>query len=282
MIMQTLKNDILKIQINEHGAELSSVVGIKSGREYLWQGDSKYWGRRSPVLFPVVGKYKSLKSVYGGKEYSLPQHGFARDCDFTLISKTDNSVSFELTENEDTLKNYPFKFRLVCSFELNENKIRVQWSVTNTNDTEMYFSIGAHPAFNCEKGKTVLSMNKEDLEYSVLNKDGLYLPEKYPIASSFVLTDDIFDRDALIIENSGVTSVTLSNDGKDFVTVNFTAPLFGIWSPVKKNAPFVCIEPWYGRADSADFDCDLTKREWGKRLSPNEEFKKEYEIVIYE
>lgn len=280
--MQTLKNDILKIEINEHGAELSSVFGIKSGKEYLWQGDKAYWGRRSPVLFPVVGKYKYLKSVYGGKDYSLPQHGFARDCDFTLTEKTENSISFELTENEDTLKKYPFKFRLVCSFELTENKIRVKWNVTNTNDGEMYFSIGAHPAFNCEKGKTVLSMNKENLKYSVLNADGLYLPEKYSVDRSFVLTDDIFDRDALIIENSGVTSVSLSENGKEFVTVNFTAPLFGIWSPVKKNAPFVCIEPWYGRADAADFDCDLTKREWGNNLPSGECFEKEYEIVINE
>lgn len=280
--MQTLKNDILKIEINEHGAELSSVFGIKSQKEYLWQGDPQFWGRRSPVLFPVVGKYKGLKSVYGGKEYSLPQHGFARDCDFTLIQKTGNSVAFELTENADTLKNYPFKFRLICSFELNGNKIRVKWAVTNTNDCEMYFSIGAHPAFNCEKGKTVLSMNKRNLEYSVLNSEGLYLPEKYSLKSSFVLTDDIFDRDALIIENSGVTSVQLLNDGKEFVTVNFTAPLFGIWSPVKKNAPFVCIEPWYGRADSADFNCDLTTREWGNKLSVGEAFEKEYEIVINE
>lgn len=280
--MQTLKNDILKIEINEHGAELSSVFGIKSGKEYLWQGDKAYWGRRSPVLFPVVGKYKYLKSVYGGKDYSLPQHGFARDCDFTLTEKTENSISFELTENEDTLKKYPFKFRLVCSFELTENKIRVKWNVTNTNDGEMYFSIGAHPAFNCEKGKIVLSMNKENLKYSVLNADGLYLPEKYPVDRSFVLTDDIFDRDALIIENSGVTSVSLSENGKEFVTVNFTAPLFGIWSPVKKNAPFVCIEPWYGRADAADFDCDLTKREWGNNLPSGECFEKEYEIVINE
>ena len=280
--MQILKNDILKIEINKHGAELSSVFGIKSQREYLWQGDPQFWGRRSPVLFPVVGKYKGLKSVYGCKEYSLPQHGFARDCDFTLIQKTENSVAFELTENSDALKNYPFKFRLVCSFELNGNTIRVKWSVTTTHDCEMYFSIGAHPAFNCEKGKTVLSMNKENLEYSVLNAEGLYLPEKYPLESSFVLTDDIFDRDALIIENSGVTSVQLLNDGKEFVTVNFTAPLFGIWSPVKKNAPFVCIEPWYGRADASDFDCDLTKREWGNKLLAGETFEKEYEIVINE
>lgn len=280
--MQTLKNDILKIEINEHGAELSSIFGIKSGKEYLWHGDKKYWGRRSPVLFPVVGKYKDLKSVYEGKEYSLPQHGFARDCDFKLIEKTENRVSFELTENDETLSKYPFKFRLICYFELCENKIKVGWKVTNTNEKEMYFSIGAHPAFNCEKGKTVITINKENLKYSLLNSDGLYLPQKYPLESSFVLTDSVFDNDALIIENSKVTSVKLRDDGKDFVTVNFTAPLFAVWSPVKKNAPFVCIEPWYGRADAADFDCDLTKREWGNTLPSGETFNKEYEIIINE
>ena len=280
--MQTLKNEFLEIKINEHGAELSGIHGVKSGKEYLWHGDKNYWGRRSPVLFPVVGKYKNLTSIYDGKEYSLPQHGFARDCDFTLTEKTENSVSFELNESEDTLAKYPFCFRLVCSFLLTENKIKVKWDVTNTDSKKIYFSIGAHPAFNCKKGETVLSMNGENLEYSILNEDGLYIADKYPVDSAFVLTDSIFDRDALIIENSGVTSVSLKENGQTTVTVNFTAPLFGIWSPTRKNAPFVCIEPWYGRADGADFDCDITKREWGNSLKPNETFHKEYEIVINE
>lgn len=280
--MQTLKNEFLEIKINEHGAELSGIHGVKSGKEYLWHGDKNYWGRKSPVLFPVVGKYKNLTSIYDGKEYSLPQHGFARDCDFTLTEKTENSVSFELNESEDTLAKYPFCFRLVCSFLLTENKIKVKWDVTNTDSKEIYFSIGAHPAFNCKKGETVLSMNGENLEYSILNEDGLYIADKYHVDSEFVLTDSIFDRDALIIENSGVTSVSLKENGQTTVTVNFTAPLFGIWSPTRKNAPFVCIEPWYGRADGADFDCDITKREWGNSLKPNETFHKEYEIVINE
>lgn len=280
--MQTLKNEFLEIKINEHGAELSGIHGVKSGKEYLWHGDKNYWGRKSPVLFPVVGKYKNLTSIYDGKEYSLPQHGFARDCDFTLTEKTENSVSFELNESEDTLAKYPFCFRLVCSFLLTENKIKVKWDVTNTDSKEIYFSIGAHPAFNCKKGETVLSMNGENLEYSILNEDGLYIADKYPVDSEFVLTDSIFDRDALIIENSGVTSVSLKENGQTTVTVNFAAPLFGIWSPTRKNAPFVCIEPWYGRADGADFDCDITKREWGNSLKPNETFHKEYEIVINE
>ncbi len=280
--METLKNDFLEIKVNSHGAELSSVKSAKTGKEYLWHGDSAFWGRRSPVLFPVVGKYKDLKSIYDGKEYSLPQHGFARDCDFTLIEKNDDFISFELTDSEETLAKYPFRFSLVCSFRLVHNKIIVSWDIKNTDDKDIYFSIGAHPAFNCKKGETVLKMDGKDLEYSILNADGLFVPEKYKVENEFVLTDSVFDRDALILENSGVHSVSLIENGKEFITVNFEADIFGIWSPVKKNAPFVCIEPWYGRADRFDFDYDIKNREWGNKLDVNETFHKEYEIVVNE
>ena len=225
---------------------------------------------------------KDLKSIYNGKEHSLPQHGFARDCDFDLIEKTDDFVSFELKDSEETLQKYPFKFSLVCSFKLEGNKIIVSWDVKNTDDKTIYFSIGAHPAFNCKKGETTLKMDGKDLEYSILNSEGLYVPEKYPVQSQFVLNENVFDRDALILENSGVHSVSLIENGKEFITVNFDADIFGIWSPVKKNAPFVCIEPWFGRADAFDFDCDITKREWGNALKVNETFHKEYEIVVNE
>ena len=277
-----LENDFMKISIDTHGAELSSIYNKKSGKDMLWHGDSAFWGRKSPVLFPVVGKYKNCKTTYNGKEYSLGQHGFARDSEFTLIEESDSKLSFELTSNEKTLEVYPFNFRLVCSFELVDNRIIVGWDVKNTDNKTIYFSIGAHPAFYCEKSKTVLSMNGEKLQYSLVNSDGLYTPEKYDVENSFVLHDNIFDKDALIIENSNVTEVSLVDNDKKYLTMKFTAPLFGIWSPTKKNAPFVCIEPWYGRCDGADFCGDITEREWGNSLEVNENWYKEYEIVIYE
>ncbi len=277
-----LENKFLKISIDTHGAELSSIFNKKENKEMLWHGDPAFWGRKSPVLFPVVGKYKNGKTTYNGKEYALGQHGFARDSEFTLIEQTDNKLSFELISNENTIQKYPFNFRLICSFELKDNKIIVCWNVQNTDDKTIYFSIGAHPAFYCKKGETVLSMNGENLQYSLVNSDGLYTSQKYDVENNFVLHDNIFDNDALIIENSNVNEVSLIDSDKKYITVKFDAPLFGIWSPTKKNAPFVCIEPWYGRCDAEYFNGDITEREWGNSLNINGNWNKEYEIIIHE
>lgn len=273
-----IENDVLKIAVNTHGAELSSIFNKTENKEMLWQGDPEYWGRKSPVLFPVVGKYKNGKTTYNGKDYSLGQHGFARGSDFTLIEKSENKLSFLLTSNEETLTKYPFKFRLICSFELIDNKIIVGWNVENTDDKKIYFSIGAHPAFYCKKGETLLSMNGDYLKYNLINADGLYTSPKYDIESSFVLNEEVFDTDALIIENSNVSEISLD----DYLTVKFDAKVFGIWSPAKKNAPFVCIEPWYGRCDAEDFCGDITEREWSNSLEVNDTWYKEYEIIIHE
>ena len=282
IMLHYLENDILKISVDTHGAELSSIYNKKENKEMLWQGNPEFWGRRSPVLFPVVGKYKNGKTTYEGKEYSLGQHGFARDSEFKLIEQTENKLSFELNGNDETLAKYPFKFRLVCSFELKNDTIIVGWKVENTDDKAIHFSIGAHPAFYCEKSKTVLSMNSENIKYNLINSDGLYTDKKYETPNEFVLHDNVFDNDALIIENSNVTEVSLIDNGKFYLTMKFSAPLFGIWSPTKKNAPFVCIEPWYGRCDAENFDGDITEREWSNSLNANETWYKEYEIIIHE
>ncbi len=277
-----LENDFLKIAVDTHGAELSSIFDKKNGKEMLWQGNPEFWGRKSPVLFPLVGKYKNGKTVYDGKEYALGQHGFARDSEFSLVEKSNSGISFELTSSEETLTKYPFRFRLVCSFRLEDRKISVGWRVENTDDKTMYFSIGAHPAFYCTKGSTILDMNAENLRYHLINSEGLYTLPEYDMPCSTVLHDNIFDNDALILENSGVSAVSLSDGGKKYLTVRFDAKVFGIWSPAKKNAPFVCIEPWYGRCDAQDFDGDITEREWGNTLATGEVWEKEYEIEIYE
>ncbi len=281
-MLHYLENDILKIAVDTHGAELSSIYRKDERREMLWQGDPAFWGRKSPVLFPLVGKYKDSKTTYNSKEYHLGQHGFARDSKFTLIEKSENKLAFELTSNDETLTKYPFEFRLICSFELNNDKIVVGWQVKNIDDKTIHFSIGAHPAFYCNKGETVLTMNGENIKYNLINNEGLYTTPKYDIISSFVLHDEVFDNDALIIENSGVTEVSLVDNNKKYLTVKFDAEVFGIWSPAKKNAPFVCIEPWYGRCDAEDFEGDITEREYGNSLDIGETWYKEYEIIINE
>lgn len=275
-----LENDVLKIAVDSHGAELSSIFNKAENKELLWQGNPEFWGRKSPVLFPVVGKYKNGKTTYNGEEYALGQHGFARDSEFTLIEETKTRLVFQLTSNEETLTKYPFQFQLICSFELKNNKIIVGWYIENIDNKKIYFSIGAHPAFYCKKGETVLSMNGNNLQYNLINADGLYTKPRYDIDNSFVLHDNVFDNDALIIENSNVNEISLIDNDKAYLIVKFDAPLFGIWSPAKKNAPFVCIEPWFGRCDAEDFNGDITEREWSNSLEANDNWYKEYEIIV--
>jgi len=68
----TLKNEVLEISIAPKGAELTSIKDSE-GKEYLWQGDEKYWGRQSPILFPFVGRLKNQEFTYEGKKYHIMQ-----------------------------------------------------------------------------------------------------------------------------------------------------------------------------------------------------------------
>ena len=143
--MNTLKNEFIEIEVADHGAELQSLR--KNGKEYLWQGDARYWGRRSPVLFPMVGRVWGDVYRHNGRKFELGQHGFARDMDFTLISRTDSSLTYRLRSNESTLQLYPFDFTLDITYRIDGSTLAVSWSVTNDSTEVMPFQIGAHPAF---------------------------------------------------------------------------------------------------------------------------------------
>ena len=144
--MEQIKNDKLVLTVSEHGAELQSIKD-ENGKEYLWDGDEKYWNRHSPILFPLVcGLWKDTYRCEG-HTYHLSRHGFARDTDFQLIAKGADRVTFALTESEETLKVYPYHFNLAVTYRLDGNKIHVVWHVENTDVRPIYFQIGGHPAF---------------------------------------------------------------------------------------------------------------------------------------
>lgn len=289
--MYWLKNEEITVGIVAHGAEMKSLKDNKTGTEYLWCADSAYWGRTSPVLFPLVGNYKNKKTYFQGKEYSLGQHGFARDMEFTLESQTDDEIWFVLESTEETLEKYPFEFKLSLGYKIYGRTVEVLWKVENPAKETMYFSIGGHPAFNCpinvDEKQTDYRLKfdtSEPLISGVIDATGA-LSEN---TKTFVLenqempiTEDLFDEDALIIEQNQAQRVSLvAPDGKEHLEVAFDAPLFGIWSPVGKHAPFVCIEPWYGRCDRADFNQKLEEREWGNVLASGEVFERSYTITV--
>ena len=290
--MQTLQNEILTVEISEHGAELQSIRNAAA--EYLWQGDPAYWGRRSPVLFPIVGSVWEKRYRVAGQEFELGQHGFARDMDFVLVSQTENEVRYRLESSEETLAKYPYPFALEISYKLHGNKVDVIWDVTNPSDEQIYFQIGAHPAFNypdyslekAERG--FLSFGKTDtLECIRIKEKGCVDAEtKYPLElpadGLLPIAADTFDAiDTIMLEDSQIDQVAMYRaDRTPWLKVTFDAPVVGIWSPPGKVAPFICLEPWYGRCDRAGYEGDYREKDWMNSLAPGESFHSVYTIEI--
>lgn len=285
-----LENEWIKLETESAGAELKSLVRKSDKREYMWHGDKQFWGRTSPILFPVVGGLKNKKYRWNGKEYEMGQHGFARDMEFAVKENTKDSIWFALKANEETKKCYPFDFSLELGYQLEKQTVRVLWKVTNEGTGEMPFSIGGHPAFMCpilENTKQTdyyLKFDTDEVLQCDVIEDGLIgnTLKEYKLEDGYLkITSDLFDMDALVPEHNQAQEVSLClPDKKPYVTVRFDAPLFGVWSPAKKEAPFICIEPWYGRADRADFDKELQEREWGNTVEEKESFEAFYEIEI--
>jgi len=294
MQIYTLKNDELIVKIKGTGAELTSIRDVKTDKEYLWSGDRQYWGRQSPILFPVVGNVKNKEYKWRGETYSMGQHGFARDLEFAVTDAKADEIRFVLEADEQTRVNYPFSFTLHIGYKLENRKVTVFWKVENKEEELLPFSIGGHPAFMCpmeEGGRQtdcyILTDAKDRLISGKINMDtGLLIRDirkeiLLDADGAFPITEHLFDEDALVIENRQVRTLSLAGaDKKPYVTMRFDMPLCGIWSPAKKNAPFICLEPWCGRCDAEDFDGELDEREYGTVLHKNEVFESSYEMIF--
>ena len=248
----TIQNEMIECEIDSHGAELKSLLRKSDGKQIMWGADPAYWNRTSPVLFPFVGGVKDKEYRYDGKTYTIGQHGFARDMEFTLDSLSDDEIWFSLSESEESLEKYPFGFLLQIGYRLEESSVRVMWEVQNTNDGDMWFSIGAHPAFLCPvhgfnkdkaackegyklyfEGTDVIWHHGNDVAKGLALRENIEMP----LENGFVtITSDFFDRCTYMIEGNQTKCVGIADEeGKHIVDVCFDTPLFAIWSPEKKN-----------------------------------------------
>ena len=285
----TLSNEQLTVAVSDMGAELRSVKDNATGYEYMWQADPAYWGRTAPVLFPVVGSYRDKTSFYDGKKYTLGQHGFARDSEFWLFAHSPTELWFAIKDSPATKEHYPFRFMLAVGYRLEGRKVTVSFHVHNRDTRCIYFSLGAHPAFNCPLSSSRLLFDtQQDLKSGILGAGGTLSSREKLLhlvsegdCGALPLSPSLFDEDALILEHNQAHRVSLvTEENKKLVDVAFEAPVFGIWSPAGKDAPFVCIEPWYGRCDSEDFSGSLKEREYGQVLEASEGFSVCYEILV--
>lgn len=285
-----LENEEIRIEIDSHGAELKSLVKKETGAEYMWCADAKYWGRTSPVLFPFVGNVSGKQYRTKGKTYDMGQHGFARDMEFTLDSRTDNEIWFVLHSNEETLAKYPYAFTLKLGYRLTGAKVDVLWMVSNPSDEPMPFAIGGHPAFYCPMNAQEKQRDcylKFDVAGPIESEmvDGYLVGEqtrRYELADGMLrMEEHMFDNDALIFAEQGIHKVSLCNSAQQpYLTIEMEAPLFGIWRPEDVSAPFVCIEPWYGRSDRVGYAGELCDREYENVLAAGETWERGYSILV--
>ena len=292
-MLHSLQNDILRITLDDHGAELKSITELADGTEYLHDGNPKWWKYTSPVLFPIVGKLVDGKYRAEGKEYELPGHGFARTSNFDCIRESEDEVVFQLKWSDDTLEVYPYKFVLEIAYILRANRVEIVWTVKNVDDKTMYFSIGAHPALRCPivEGESFddcyLQFNVEENSSRILLlPSGSLSHDRVPTLNGkeFNLNYEIFKGDALVFDDLKSDAITVCSRKSD-KTIKIIAkgfPFWGIWTPDKGGAPFICLEPWHGHADFADFTGDISEKDGIRKLAPAQTFDAGYSFLINE
>ncbi|MFC5269095.1 aldose 1-epimerase family protein [Adhaeribacter terreus] len=287
----TLRNSEFEVKIKAKGAEVCSFRRLSDNTEYIWQGDTKIWPRHAPVLFPIVGRLPEHKYFLNGKSYHLPQHGFARDMIFTPVEANDNTLTMELHWSDITMTHYPFHFRLLVSYALDDNTLQVDYRVMNLDEQEMPFSIGAHPGFNCplkpeNKFEDYYLEFDEDqnLDRHLLN-DGLLIGETETVLKNdkkLALTRELFKQDAIVLKENKAQTMRLKSDADDRqVEIKFRGfPYLGIWSPPKPEANLLCLEPWHGIASNTGEPTEITEKEGIILLPSGHKFECSYQITV--
>ncbi|XPV67717.1 MAG: aldose 1-epimerase family protein [Halarcobacter sp.] len=289
MKIYTIRNSFLQANIKDFGAELCSLKKNDEDIEYIWQGDAKYWNRHAPVLFPIVGKLLDDKYIYKEKTYSMGQHGFARDSLFEVVEKEDDKITLKLENTKESYKKYPFYFKLFITYTLKNSSLIVSYKVVNKSNDKIYFSIGAHPAFNWP----LENEEKQDCYFAFKNINSL---ERFPLTNHGVdknsvkidlkenrlfLDETIFKDDALVLNDKSIDTICFKNTKNNrFIKIDFKGfPYLGLWSK-PTGAPFICIEPWHGVADFIEHNQKLEEKRGINILNSDETFESFYIIEI--
>lgn len=292
--MHTIKNNSLQISVKNVGAELCSIKSLKSGKEYMWDANSKFWGSHAPVLFPIIGSLKNGEFLFETKKYSVPKHGLIRNNNNLKIDATkSNRLEYSFKFNDESLKLYPFQFEFFVRYILTDNTISVEHEVINhSHDMAMYFSLGGHPAFKCpinsdeQYSDYYLEFEKEEfLDTWELQSDGLIGPKKHPLLMNnrqLSLDEKIFNNGALIIKNLNSKIISLkSRKTNQVLMVDYREfSNLALWAI--PGAQFICIEPWLGLPDNYNTNQDFIIKEGNIKLNHNKRFKASYTITIME
>ena len=281
--MVTISNSEIKVVISEKGAEIQNI--ISGGVEYMWSQDPAFWAQSAPIMFPMCGGLKGGKYELDGVTYEMPKHGFAKLSVFEVESKTDNSVTFVLRDNEQTREMYPFAFAFRVSYELDGKSVRVTYDAENLDTKTMYCTFGAHEAYACPEGIEAYELifpEKETLYACGLNGDIVTDYTKLIVSNSerLVLDDRHFALDALVFRGVRSNSVTLASKvSSRRVRVDFDGfDYLVLWH--KYTAPYLCIEPWCGLPDVAGSSYNFAEKEGMHAVAVGGHFARTHTITV--
>ena len=292
-MIHVLENEQLRVEIDDLGAQVVSIVEKFSGTEYLWQGDPTYWAGRAPLLFPICGRLTEGKYTYQGKSYEMLLHGFIRKVDIPVSQKTQNSISFTYCDNELTRAQYPFGFRFTVTYVLDGNTLDNRFLVENTGEDVLPFSIGGHPGFNVplEAGTEFtdyyVQFSRPADAHAFVMSETCFLTEQsvpFPLENGTVyrLHHDMFDNDAIFLHDVDSTITLKSDKTSRAVTLCFDGmPHVGLWHAPRTEAPYLCIEPWTGMPSTDGIVDDMQTKKYMTRIESGESYRCSFSITIH-
>ena len=291
--LMVIDSEKLKISVSSRGGELQSIK-TKDGREWLWQGDSKYWSDRSPNIFPYVGRLWNNQYILEGKTYPLTIHGFINEQELKVEKLNEDNLVLTYDATDYSRERYPYNFKYYVEYQIINNVLEITYRVKNLDTRPMYFGIGGHPGFNLpfeagsdfedhyiefESGSKPIRVGFSSICFVNGEDEPFLLDEK----GQLPLNHNLFDDDAIVLKECGNSAVLRSYKNEKAVKVVFPdMPYLGIWHRPKTDAPYVCIEPWsslpsrHGEVPIFEEQSDLIS------LEPNGDYINKWSIEIIE
>lgn len=291
-MLHTIENDFLRMTIDDVGAQMMSITAA-DGTEYLWNGDSAYWGGRAPNLFPYVGRLTDDTYTIDGQSYEMKRHGFSRRMAFETQKQAPDKVAFRITATEETKAAYPWEFAFSVAYELDGGTVSITYCVENRDRRDMYFGLGAHPGFRVplEAGRRFedyrLTFGRPCRPWRVEMTDACMIGGQetpYPLVNGvdMPLRHDLFDRDAVILKNMDRTVTLSAGEGTRGLTLSIPRMRYlGVWHTPKSDAPFVCLEPWVSLPSRENVVEDLSQQFDLISLAPRQRYENRWTVTIF-
>ena len=277
----SIENEYLKVTVTTWGAQIKSVIRKCDNVEHIWQADPAVWGYHTPILFPYAGKVAGGKIEAKGAVYEAGQHGFARGMEHDFVEQTADTIVLELCACDETYAKFPYEFRLVSTFTLENDTLHHTLTVENLDEEKLPFGIGYHPAFAIPFDNQHVATDYE-LRFSETESPiclnclptGLVQKDHYCLGSNIraiAVDENLFANDSHCMVNlkSGALGLYEKGTGRGVVCNIEEFPYTLLWS--KPGIPkFVCIEPWHSLPSMEGSSSNWEEKPAAAILNPGE------------